>query len=133
MGNTPRLPIPAIQSIWMIQWLHTSSCCRLPPAGWPTNTLLTQVHNRHLQAVTVPMLARALSLVLNALGLDTGLYSLHILHIGGAMAAYNAGDDQWDIKQHGIWSSDDFWVYITAPCVATSPVARALAAATMAL
>ena len=47
------------------------------------------------------------------------------------MAAYSAGANQLDIKRHGI--CDAFWVYITAPCIVKSPVARALAAATMVL
>ena len=52
----------------------------------PTKTanqpLLTLVKNGQLQAVMVTMLARALSLMLQAQGLDTGLYSLHSLHRG---------------------------------------------------
>ena len=94
--------------------------------------ILTLVHNGHLRTVTVAMLAKALVLKFHALGLDTGLYFLHSLRRGGAMAAYRAMADQLDIKQHGIWLSDAFWVYITAPYIATSPVTRALATATMA-
>ena len=95
--------------------------------------LLTLVHNGHLQTVTIPTLAKALGLMLHVLGMDTGLYSLHSLHRGGAMAAYRARADQLDIKRHGTWSSDAFLGYITTPCVATSPAASVLAAVTTAL
>ena len=59
---------------------------------------------------------------------------LYSLHREGAMAAYRARANPLDIKWHGIWSSNAFWVYITTPCVATSPVTRVLqlALATMA-
>ena len=73
------------------------------------------------------MLVRALRLMLQALGMDTGLYSIHSLHRGDAMATYRAGANNLDIKRYGIWSSDAFWTYI----MATSPVARALAADTV--
>ena len=83
-----------------------------------------------LMHLTVTMLARALGIMLQALGLDTGLYSLHSLCKGGTTATYGARANQLDIKRLGIWSSDAFWAYFMAPCVPTSPVVRALAAIT---
>ena len=94
--------------------------------------LITLVHNGHPWTVMVCMLARALGLMLHALRLDTGLYSLHSFHRGSAMAAYRAGAEQLDIKRHGILSSNAFWVYFTAPYVAILLVARALVAITTA-
>ena len=49
------------------------------------------------------------------------------------MAAYRAEANQLDIKCHGTVPRDSFGWYITAPCVATSSVTRALAAVTTAL
>ena len=46
---------------------------------------------------------------------------------GGAMVVYRVGADQLDIKRHGMWSIEAFWVYITDPCVSTSLVSRAIA------
>ena len=37
--------------------------------------------------------------------------------------------DYIDIKLHGLWQSDAFWLYITSPCVANSPAAVALTSA----
>ena len=75
------------------------------------------------------MLARALAVMLQSLGLETALYFLHSLRKGGVTAAYRAEIDQLDIKWHRLWFSEAFWSYITAPCVSTSPVASALARA----
>ena len=73
------------------------------------------------------MLVKGFTILLEALQLDTGLYALHSLQWGGAMAAYHGGTDQIDIKRHGLWVSDAFWLYVTYPCEAASLVAAALA------
>ena len=39
------------------------------------------------------------------------------------MAAYRQGLDQINIKWEGLWTSDDFWQYITSSYAATSPLA----------
>ena len=61
--------------------------------------------------------------------MDTGLYLLHSLRRGGAMAAYRVGTDHIAIKHHGLWASYAFWLYVTSPCVSNSSVAAALPAA----
>ena len=67
---------------------------------------------------------------MDALGIDTSLFSIHSLRRGGPTAAYRAGIDQLNIKRHGMWASEAFWAYITAPSsMSASPVATALAAA----
>ena len=65
--------------------------------------------------------------MLKGLGADPALYSLHSLQRGRATTAFRAGVSALDIKRHGNWASDAFWGYITAPVVASSPVALALA------
>ena len=71
--------------------------------------------------VTIPILARAFNILLEALQLYLGIYSLHNLRRGGAIAAYWGGSDQLDIKRHGLWVFNTFWLYVTAPSVAASP------------
>ena len=74
--------------------------------------------------VTIPTLVNAFNILLEALHLDTDLYSLHSLRWGGVTTAYHGSTDQIDIKRHWLWSSDAFWLYVAA-----SPVAASLAAA----
>ena len=77
--------------------------------------------------VTIPTLVKVFNILLHALHMDTGLYSLHSLQRGGATTAYRGGTDLIDIKRHGLWSSHTFWLYVTSPCVAASMVAASLA------
>ena len=58
--------------------------------------------------VTIPMLVSALNILLEALQMDTELYSLHSLSRGSTMALYQGGTDQIDIKRHGLWASNAF-------------------------
>ena len=53
-------------------------------------------------------------------------YSFHGLQHGGAMAVYQEGLDQVDIKQHGLWMSDSLWTYVTSPCLSNSALAWGL-------
>ena len=78
---------------------------------------------------TVPLLSRALAGLLDHLGQDADLFSLHTLHRGGAIAAYRQGLDQIDINHQGLWTSDAFWQYIYSSCTATSPLTEGLARA----
>ena len=75
------------------------------------------------------MLASALSVLLDALNLDLGLFSLHSLHRGGATATYRQNLDPLHIKQQGLWKSDSFWTYITSTAVSSTPVALGLTSA----
>ena len=115
IGNTPLLPIPAITGhpanpvVAYRQLLHVS------PTLTANKPLLNLANNGPLQTVTIPTLAKGLCLMLHALSMDTGLYSLHSLCRGGVMAAYRTRANQLDIKCHGTSSSDAFWVYIIAP------------------
>ena len=79
--------------------------------------------------MTIPMLASALANMVQVLGLDPALYSLHSLCRGGAMTAYHQGLPQELIKWHGFCASDAFWDYITSLCVSSSLVAAWLALA----
>ena len=99
------------------------------PTASPNKPLLTITHGGRTTLVTVSMLVRAFSVMVKALGLDPGLYSIQSLRRGGATSAYRAGVAILEVKWHGLWSSEAFWAYIISPCVATSPVACALATA----
>ena len=73
--------------------------------------------------VTVCILYQALAGLIHEFGYDIGLFSLHSLFRGGAMAAYWQGLDQVDMKRQGLWTSNAFWQYITSSCAATLPLA----------
>ena len=95
----------------------------------PYQPLLTISARGTTTVVTIPMLAQASLILLEALNLDLGLYSLHSLRRGGAMAAYHGGSDQLDIKRHGLWASDAFGLHVTALAAVASTVAASLSAA----
>ena len=63
------------------------------PTASPNQSLLTFLKDNHRITVTAVMLTRTLSVMLDALGLDPTLYSLHSLQCGDAMAAYREGLD----------------------------------------
>ena len=101
-----------------IQERGTRTLCRLQAVAgcFPlqfSHSTATHIH----QEETCPYSDsyRAHGLMLQALGLDTGMYSLHCLRIGVVRAAYMAWPDQLHIKRHGMWSSQAFWASITAP------------------
>ena len=54
------------------------------------------------------VLSRALATILHYLRYDTNLFSLHSLHRVGAMAAYQQGFDQINIKHQGLGTSNAF-------------------------
>ena len=55
------------------------------------------------------LMSRALSVLLDALSLDLGLFSVV------------------DIKHEGLWSTNACWNYVTSSCAATYPFAVGLA------
>ena len=89
--------------------------------------LLTFTSHSGMVTVTVWMLANACCVMLQELGLDSTLYSLHSLKRGWATVAYRAGAEQMQIKWHKLWSSDNFENYVASTCIQTSPVGSALA------
>ena len=98
MGNTPLLPIPAIQGHQANPVAAYRQLLQVSSTLTANQPFITLANNGRLQTVTIPTLAKALCLMLHALAMDSGLYSLHSLHRGGAMAAYRAGANQLDIK-----------------------------------
>ena len=84
MGNTTLLPTPTLPDP-VAAYLQLLQAFTTRTANQP---VLTLVHNGQIQTVMVPTLARALGLMLHALGLETGLYSLHSPQRVSAMAAY---------------------------------------------
>ena len=79
--------------------------------------------------VTIDMLVNALKIMLDALHLDTSLYLLHRRQRDGTISTYQVGIHQIDIKHHRRLFSDAFWIDVTSPCLADSPMAAALASA----
>ena len=82
---------------------------------------------KDLTTVTVSMLVQGLKIMLDALNMDTKLYSLNSLGRVGATADYRVGVGQMDLKWHGLWVSGIYWSYVTSPCIAQSPAVSALA------
>ena len=68
------------------------------PTTHPNQPLLIIPTGGTTTVVTIPTLAIAFNILLEALHLDPGLYSLHSPRRNGAMAAYRCGSDQLDIK-----------------------------------
>ena len=76
--------------------------------------------------ITSDTLSTTFKVMLPELGMDSTLYFLHILHRGGATAAYRQGVDVLDIKSHGNWAIEAFWGYITDHFITDSTVAQAV-------
>jgi hypothetical protein len=127
MDSAPVLPVPEIPGHPTDPIAAYKAVLKDFPTKHPNQPLLGYHYQGTPVTVTVRLLSTALGQMLTALGLDPSLYSLHSFRRGGATAAYQGGVDVLDIKRHGTWSSDAFWKYITAPIVAQSPVAKALA------
>ena len=133
MDRSPLLPLPQVSGHPADPVAAYRQLIQSNPTTHPRQPLLSFGAPQGLTIVTVPMLARSLRDLLDILGHDPGLYSLHSLRRGGATTAYTAGVDSLDVKRHGNWASDTFWIYVTSPFVANSPVATALGAAVKAL
>ena len=99
------------------------------PTTHPNQLLLNISAEGRTTVVTIPMLARLFNILLEARYLDHRLYSNHRLRRGDATTAYQGSSDQIHIKRHGLWASNVFWLYVTAPSVVASQVAAALTAA----
>ena len=98
------------------------------PTRHPNQPLLSLDTAAGPKPVTTRLLAETFQAMILAVHLDPTMYSLHSLRRGGTTAAYLAGVDNLHVKRHGNWSSPAFWGYITAPLVAHSQGAAALAA-----
>ena len=117
----PLLPIPAIPGHLADLVAAYRQLIQTSPTSLLNQPLITITTGACRQVVTVKMLSSAL-IMLDALSLDSSLYSLHSLHRGGATWAYRVGAQQLGIKCHGLWASDNFGVYVTtlAVCSAAS-------------
>ncbi len=127
LGSTPLIPLPEIPRHPLCPLQAYRELLAASPTTSPRQPLLTAKSSTGRQTLTAPLLSRLLTDMLAALNQDPGLYSFHSLRRGGATAAYHAGVSVVDVKRHGTWSSDAFWAYVTAPVVAASSVAQALA------
>ena len=68
------------------------------PTSSPNQPLLTITHGGHTTLVTVCMLARAFRILIKALGLDPGLYSLHSLRRGQQLWRTELGLTFWRLS-----------------------------------
>ena len=93
------------------------------PTSSPNQPLLTITQRGITSPVTMFMLAKAFTIMIQALGLNEEWYSLHSLRRGCATSAYRAGADLLEVKRHGLWSSDTFRASITSLSTSTSHVA----------
>ncbi len=74
------------------------------------------------QVMTGEILRQYLRVISDTLGLG-GHVTLHGFKHSCATLCYNAGVDFNHFRQHGTWSSDASWVYITKEAIAeTSPI-----------
>ena len=122
------LPIPTVPHLPVDPVTTYKTLLVASPTTSPNQPLLTVTKGRTQSVVTITMLSQALKVLLEALHMDSSLFSLHRLRRGGATTAYRAGIDQIHIKCHGMWANTEFWTYITSPSVSDSPVAAPLAA-----
>lgn len=93
------------------------------PSSAPVFMLPTQVGSTPL---TIPFLQKSLNIILDALGINSKLYSMHSFRRGGATACFKSGVKQSHIQHHGTWASNSFWTYIDKNYT-TSTVPQALA------
>ena len=131
MGRSTLLPIPAVKSHMADLAAAYQELLAALPTTSPNQMLLTLMEGSTRITATVFMLVKAFKIMIHALGLDQTLYTLHSLRRGGAISAYRATSDLLEVKQAGMWTINAFWAYITSPCTSTSPVASALATATL--
>ena len=75
-----------------------------------TSDPLLMLPNRRV--ITTTALQRILKLLIAGMGHEAADYTMHSFRRGGATASYNAGVKYIDIKRHGTWASDSFWLYV---------------------
>ena len=129
LGTTPVIPLLQLPGHPMCPLQAYTELIATSPTRHPNQPLLTRQCATGYDIICAPLLSRLLRDMLAALQQDPGMFSFHSLRRGGATAAFHAGVSIVDVKRHGVWSSDSFWAYITAPVVSASPVAQALAQA----
>ena len=82
--------------------------------------LFTMQKDNNLITVTVPMLTKALNIILDARWLDSSMFSLHSLHHGGATLVHRQDLDQIDIKDMDCGPAKDCFHHsttVTPSCV----------------
>ncbi len=132
-GTSSVLPLPSLPGHAADPVAAHQALLQASPTTGDNQPLLTyQNSTGDTTVVTIPKLTRALSDMLEALGLPPTRYSLHSLRRGGATAAYKGGVTPEAVKRHGHWTSSAFWGYISAPAAANSTVAAALGSAVQA-
>jgi hypothetical protein len=133
MDKLPLLPIPQLAGHVTDPVQAYRALLKDSPTQHCNQPLLTMDTPAGPKPVTARLLSDTFQAMIAAVHLDPQMYSLHSLRRGGATAAYMAGVDKLHVKRHGNWSSSAFWGYITAPAVAHSQVAAALAVAVSAV
>ena len=111
MGRTTLLPITAVHWHPADLLVADKDILAVSATTSPNQLLITVNKGDTIVTVTVQMLARGLTIMLHAFGLDTSMYSLHSLRRGegAATAAYRTGAAHVNIKRHAMWATEDFW------------------------
>ena len=120
-GTPGLVPIPSVPGQRTDPVAAYTSMLRAVPTRSPADPLLTLPSRR---PVTSRYLQRALRCILTALGLHAHAYSLHSFRRGGATTAFREGADFIDVKRHGLWRSDAFWVTLPTARCRTLPLRR---------
>ena len=109
VGKTPVIPIPRAQGHSADPFQAYLDILAASSSTHHNKPLLTITSGSNRTVVTIPMLVRAFTILLKALQMDTGLYSLYSLQRDRErMGVYQGGMDQIDIKRHRLWASDAF-------------------------
>ena len=85
--SVDRAPVPGHPADLVAAYRHLTSS----PTISADQPLLTYIHQGHCTTVPVPMLSKALSALLHAIGLDSGLYSLHSFMQGESHGCLQTG------------------------------------------
>ena len=93
-----------------------------PTANQP---LFQTYSNQKYQPMTDSRVCKALSRIVQLMGLPKGFYTFHTFRRSGASLAYQAQVPLADIKDHGTWTSDCVWTYIQDKAHVGTKVAQA--------
>ena len=102
VGRTRVLPISALPQHPADLVAAYMDMLRASPTTLFNHPLLMFTSSKGPQTVTVKMLSQALDIMLEALKIDTSLYSLNTLKEEGATTADRHGAQQIDIKRHSL-------------------------------
>lgn len=130
-GGQPHLiPLPVIKNSPLCPVAAYTDMLEVAPTQHPNQPLLFTVgHRGSVHYLTTGSLRQSFSVMMDTLGHNTSVYSLHSLRRGGATTAYQAGVVFTEIQRHGGWKSSAFWDYITPDSAVHAALPHKLAGA----